>query len=263
MRGRDNPPDAAWAGKTFPFFDENGTEVTARAGDFGGTATVPGGYVYDDLEGPSPFLLQAPELRAQVVKEGKRVVAMAAPNDPKRAKAEEEKKQLFGDKPRVVLAGPSDTATVLGAAPVTVEARLDGDKPKVVAQALKVGAESPDAPPQIVLNVEGVTFDGPPGVVYRVFMNRPDATAATDAEDAHYVGSIALFGRHKGAAHGAGHAAGETFSFDITASVRELQQREQWDERNVKVTFAPVGVGGENAPKSKVTFKGISLAVEK
>jgi hypothetical protein len=104
-------------------------------------------------------------------------------------------------------------------------------------------------------------------VVYRVVLNQPTATAASDAEDTNYVGSIALFQSFKAADvghdHGPAGRDGESFTFDITDTVRELQARKQWDEKNVKITLVPIGAGNVHAPQTKVTFKSVSLSIEK
>ena len=109
-----------------------------------------------------------------------------------------------------------------------VQALIPADNQPRLAGALELAKEDPVSPPAVILHVEDVQSTAPPGVVFRVFLNQPKATAATDPDEANYVGSIALF---QSSAHGQGHKEphkgpqGETFSFNITRLVQNLKKR--------------------------------------
>src|SRR5262249_8925497 len=103
-------------------------------------------------------------------------------------------------------------------------------------------------------------------VVFRVFINQQQANATTDPDEANYVGSIALFqssGHGQGARTAHKDLPGESFSFDITRLAQSLKARGKWDEAKLNVTFVSKGVGGKTQPRSEVSFKRVSITIER
>lgn len=268
--GRSNPADAGWknnvaggARKPFVLFDERGQRVEVTTAD-----VIPGGrlldYGYDNLGGNTPLFLTNRDLRG-VLDRGVRTTvgggAVTLTAQERRA-IQEKRHAVFNGAQRVELTA-TENRVVLGAAPVTVRTVIPEERRTRLRTALELGQEDVESPPVIILNVEDVRSTAPPGVVFRVFLNQPDANAAVDPDEANYIGSIALF-------QSSGHSQGshdtlpsESFSFDITRLGQSLRERGRLDESKLDVTFVSKGVGGENAPRAEVTFRRVSISVER
>lgn len=270
--GRTNPTDANWrnnlvngARRPFVFFDETGQRVEVTTAEF-----LPGGsrldYSYDNLEGNSPLLLSNRDLR-NVLERGPRSAAgggAVALTTQHRRSVQEKRRTVFGDARRVELTA-AENRVVLGAAPVTVRAVIPENRRPRFKAALDLGREDVETQMVINLNVEDVRSQGAPGVVYRVYLNQPDATASVDPDEANYIGSVVLFQSSGHGSGGGGHDAGhgENFSFDITDLGQALRERGRLDETKLDVTFVSKGVGGRNVPRSEVSIGRISVSVER
>jgi tyrosinase len=266
--GRVNPTEDAWKKnlvdgkpKPFTFFDEKGKQVDVVTAEF-----IPGGgrldYQYDNLQGNLRILLTDPKLRRRLEEEARRPPVRGAPPLTARQKevVQEKRKAVFGSAPRAVVAAV-ERRVVLGADPVTVEAVIPPGKRRTFRLAVDLSREDVASPPVVVLHVEDVRSGAPPGVVFRVFLNQPTATAATDPDEGNYAGGIGLF---RSSGHGAHEApAGETFSFDITRLVQRLRARRKWDEAKVSITFVAKGVGGRTKPRGEVSFRRVSITIER
>jgi tyrosinase len=270
--GRSNPSDDAWKKnlidgqpKPFVLFDENGQQIEVVTSDF-----IPGGsrldYQYDNLQGNSRLLLTDSGMRRRLEEEHmKRAKAAVASLPAPRQKAVDDKRNaLFGAAKKITVTS-AENRVVLGAAPLSVQALIPEDNQPRLKSALELAREDAASPPAVILNVEDVQSSAPPGVVFRVFLNQPKATATTNTDEANYVGSIALF---QSSGHGVGqkdahkNLLGETFSFDITRMVENLKKRGRWDESKVQVTLVSKGVGDNTKPDGEVTFKRVSVTIE-
>jgi tyrosinase len=264
--GRSNPSDEAWRKnlvnnqpKPFVLFDESGAKVEVIAADF-----LPGGsrldYQYDDLQGHSRLVLTDETVRRRFEDEHKRRMAAVQQLPAAQQKPIDDKRKIvFGEMQQPVQVTASENRIVLGATPVTVQALIPEDKRPRLKAAFELAKEDVVSPPRVVLHVEDVRSSGPPGVVFRVFLNQPKATISTDPDEANYVGSIALF---QSSAHGHGELPGETFSFDITPLAQNLRERGKWDAEKIGVTLVAKGVGNKSTPRSEVTFKRVSMTIE-
>jgi tyrosinase len=127
----------------------------------------------------------------------------------------------------------ADEPVELGKEPVTTEVALAPEASDVVAS---VGAaDDPAQAPRVVLALENVLAEGPPGN-YEVYLNYPDADQETKGTVPHYVGLLAGFGADH--LH-AGHEHGLSARYDITELVNHLRQAGDWDDSKVTVTFVP------------------------
>ncbi len=131
-------------------------------------------------------------------------------------------------------------AVELGREPVTASVPV----PELAQAAAAHLAELPAAaePPHVILQLEGITSDGPPGN-YLIYLNYPQADRTTAGAVPHYVGLLAGFGadHHHGPA-GAGDDQGQhglNASYDITAIVAYLRTHGGWDEAQARITFVP------------------------
>jgi hypothetical protein len=119
----------------------------------------------------------------------------------------------------------------LGREPVTTELALAPEAAPFVERLAAV----PEEAPNVVLDLENVVADGPPGN-YEVYLNYPEADQETKGSVPHYVGLLAGFGAdhlHEG------HEHGVSAKYDITDIVNHLRQEGDWDESKVTLTFVP------------------------
>lgn len=265
-KGHSNPPDSAWHdnlidGRPAPwtFYDENKAPVEVKTSDF-----LQGGprldYQYDSLNGNLHPLLVNTQIRDQIRQT--RAVAMAP-----RPMAEKDNRMatdIFGDQTRIVVTGERNRNT-LGATPTQLQTAIQPDKKPKFMQAMPLAAMADPESPAILLNIEDVRSTAPPGVIYRVYLNDRNATAATDPDEANFVGSFAIFQssspRHRMNPNGAEH--GDSFSFDISKLVQKLTDRSQWNPDKIDVTIVSKGIGGEDTPKAEVSFDRVSISIEK
>ena len=100
----------------------------------------------------------------------------------------------------------------------------------------RLTAESPAA--KTYLNIENVTSEKS-HATYEVYVNLPDHPDATAYKE-HYAGVMPLFGVVQASTPSDRHpGSGLNFSLDITKLVNRLKARNAWDEKNIRVTFAP------------------------
>ena len=139
------------------------------------------------------------------------------------------------------------TATPIAAAEEPVEA---GHEPVSASVALPGAAEQQLArldsvtleaePPHVILHLEDITADGPPGN-YEIYLNYPEADRTTAASVPHYVGLLAGFGadhHHEPGEDHEGHQ-GLSYSYDITDVVAYLRAHGGWNEAEATITFVP------------------------
>jgi hypothetical protein len=142
---------------------------------------------------------------------------------------------------------------------LTVQTAISEPQRPKLESALALGAATDHNPPQIQLRLGDVQASGPPGVIYRVYLNEPTASATTEPAAANFVGELALFVSAGAGAHPhAEHAHGREYRFDITPLVRRLRSTKKWDAEKLSVTFVPKGVG-QNRPKAEVTVGRIHI----
>lgn len=265
--GRVNPSQDDWKNNTdsgqaapFGFYDENSNAVNILTADF-----IVGGnrldYQYDHLKGSLPVMLTSKLIRPQARPESAGGAKLKGPEIPKEKQAamDDKHKKLFGEARRVEVTASKNKIT-LGGEPVVVEAKIAAENRPRLKMALELAREDVVRPPAVVLHIEGVESKGPPGVVYRVFLNKPANAVGNDPDETNFVGTIALF-QTKG--HGHKEKKGEDFTFDITRLVQNLKERGKWNEEKLNVTFVSKGVGGKNQPKNEVTCKRVSVTIER
>ena len=130
------------------------------------------------------------------------------------------------------------SAAELGQQPVTVPVPVAAQAHTAAAQL----AEAPSGaePPRVILRLEGITADGPPGN-YEIYLNYPQADRGTAGSVPHYAGLLAGFGADHHHDHGDGGDGqhGLSASYDITAVVAYLRTHGGWDEAQASVTFVP------------------------
>jgi tyrosinase len=80
---------------------------------------------------------------------------------------------------------------------------------------------------------------------YEVYVNLPEKPDAAAYQE-HYAGAMHLFGVRHASRRSEQHAgSGLNFSLDITELARALRAKNAWDDKKIRVTFAPRGAAGE------------------
>jgi hypothetical protein len=106
----------------------------------------------------------------------------------------------------------------------TLASRLSEDG---VAQ-LRASATGARPTTQLALVIADVQLVQP-GAYFAVYLNLPPG-AAPDATSPSYVGNLAVFGAAPHAAHATHDTPGREVMFDVTDTVRALQERGEWRE---------------------------------
>jgi tyrosinase len=135
-----------------------------------------------------------------------------------------------------LLAKSTQTGIPLGGRPITVGLPVDRDVATMKFGPLKAAA----IPRRVVLSLEEITFDAPPGTSYEIYLNLPEGS--TDGRRSpHYVGVLSFFGLFGHGVAGHKHEAGPpTVRYDVTKLAAYLQTAGQWDPKNVRVTLVPI-----------------------
>src|SRR5262249_11125625 len=134
--------------------------------------------------------------------------------------AEEEKEA----RPMEIVATAERTEVPLGTRPVRITIPLREPAKTAVAK-LAAAKPSEAANLALILQLENVTFDKPPGIYYEVYVNHPAGDDNPKFPSGHYVGNLGFFGKFPSEdrpnEHGA-TAAGATNSIalDISGVVR-------------------------------------------
>lgn len=205
---RKNPTDDRWLSLTFHFHDEHGQPVKEIRTPREVARLADLGFSYADVSQPAAPLEAIPM-----------PTAPPPEHPPELVGATDRPLELRGDLATVRFrvarpAGPVHRAAAAG------------------------------EPSRVYLNLEDVAADENPGVVYAVYANVPDDDD-DPTNDAHYVGNLPLFGvessRDLDRDHPGGHG-GLRVAFDITDLYTSLRRQGRWNEEQVTVTFAPLGL---------------------
>lgn len=224
--GRSNPTgNAVWMNTVFKFFDENGTQVEMKGSDVLDTVAQLQ-YRYDD----DPVVL-AP------------AAAIATDASPRK------------EKPLQTLATAEKTGVKLGTRPVSVSIGLK--EPAKEAVKSLIDAKPADAADHaIVLRLEDVTFDKPPGIYYEVYLNLPAEEDDPEFSNGRYVGNLGFFAMLPVEGHDdhamAGDVAKAAYMFDISGLIRALSKEKDWDPDKATVTFVPRGLEDSNGQPMEV-----------
>jgi plastocyanin len=215
--------ETEWLDQHFSFFKPNGEPAKMCVRDVLSVYCL--GYRYDDDPETEPTPIIAVTARA-----------LATP--------------AAGTEPRISALGENeqDAMIELGGERLTTMIELD---PPAEAELTRIAMSEATpvadaADPRIALTLEGLRDTGSPGVTYEVYVNLPP-DAEPDYRSEYFVGLIDLFGL---TAH-EDHRSADRQSFDITPTVRSLQERGEWPGE-LTITFVPQGLippeGAADAP---------------
>jgi len=117
-----------------------------------------------------------------------------------------------------------------------------------------------EKPHAVVLNLNGVEFQGNPGSYYEVYINLPwPFRESPDFHCIYYVGNLSLFLPRK-----AGHAAHKTgmVSFDLTRLIQTMKEEKAWSGKELTVTFVPQEPIPPEGEKQREAKPGVRATVE-
>ena len=142
--------------------------------------------------------------------------------------------------------GAAPEPVQLGREPVSTSIPLSDEVREVVGRL----AAAPDEVTRLVLWVEDVVADGPPGV-YEIYLNYPEANLETLGRVPNFVGHLVGFGADHHHDHGNdGGAAhdGVGGRYELTALVGFLSEHGEWNDETATITFVPapeIRAGGQ------------------
>ncbi len=162
--------------------------------------------------------------------------------------------------PRDVLAEAPGTRVELLGEPVRVALTV----PPVSRTALSALFATARPTRRLVLTVEGIDFDKPPGFYWELYLNLPEGVTRADMKSGHYIGNLALFGHARQGEEG-GATASEVF--DVTPFVAKLKRLGRFREDRLTVTFTPQFSGDRSGrrsspPNPAASFRRLILTVE-
>jgi hypothetical protein len=127
---------------------------------------------------------------------------------------------------------PANAPITLATDPVTVQVAMTGDTRAQIESVL-----APSSKTHLILAIEGIKFDSPPGVHYAIYVNLPK-NEEPNYKSAYFVGNLSFFVEsHAGAAEHPYLAR-----FDITRNVRELKALKLWNDAETSITFVMRGL---------------------
>ena len=220
--GHVNPDDRQWLDREFSFYDETGTRRTRAVSDTIDSRTL--GYSYDD-EPFSPFIGFQPILVASAGESG------TIPEE-------------IGRTERISLTGRAETVAIA---------------PSDEAAAESAGAElfftvqDAEDPRPVILRLEGIDYEGAPGYLYEIYVNRPEGTAQEEAGP-YFAGTLSPFGLAESVV---------PLDIDISGLLNRQIEAELFFGGQVTIDFIPAGVSEDDAGEvAEITVESISLVRE-
>jgi tyrosinase len=217
--------NVSWATSvSFSFFGANGSVVTMTPSQMIDTATSPFAYEYEDTSNPFAPSVTESLLAARSTK--------MKPGPP----------EMVGASDKAVTLTGSAQTTAFVLQPPSGPARL---------------AAEPQAA-RTYLSIENVTSEKS-HATYDVYVNLPDHPDAAAYKE-HHAGALPMFGVVQASTPSERHPGdGLNFSLDITKLVNRLKARNAWDEKNIRVTFAPRGAGDKTQTALPVRHQPIRV----
>ena len=226
-----NPSEDAWTQQTFVFYDQRRQWTQIAVGQVVDSPTnLRYRYQPPQLGGPTPTV----------------VAATAAATPPRSAPA-----RITSTALAEIATTPNGTA--LTPSPQTVRVNAP---PQANATINALSA----APGQrrVVLHIEGVQVPGDRAAFVNVFLNQPNATAATPTTDPGFVGSIVLVPSTVAGGH-AHKGAVRNFAFDVSERLKTAPPPANGE---LAVTLVPAQGDGSPPGDIRLSYKRIYLATE-
>jgi tyrosinase len=222
--GRADPAGQGWLGQAFSFFDADGAKVSLTGA---GVEDITGqlGYTYEQAAGA-----QAQAAQRERIQVNWPAPWPSRPQEPAGPAA-------AGPEPARDLLGASERPTRLVGDTVTVPIAID----ERAARSLAAAPGAARRQHRAFLDLEDITAERNPGLVYGIYVNLPGQPAQDDLAD-HHVGNLAPFGVERARdPRGNEHGHGLRESIDITGLLDRLAREGKWqDGSQVTVTLSPI-----------------------
>lgn len=128
--------------------------------------------------------------------------------------------------------------------------------PPAVQDRLRTLAATPQR--RVILHIDGIQVPSDRGALVNVFLNRPDATAATPVSDPGFVGAIVEVPNTVTSAHGH-QTTLSNVAFDITAKIASVPPPAGGE---LTVTLVPFQGGGARPAEISLRYRRIYIAAE-
>lgn len=233
------PTDAAWLNQQFGFYDTSGQVVGVTPSQLLTTEGL--GYTYEPGTGSTSapaFIVSRPRQPDESAALGEVIRVEATPETPR-----------------------------LENSPVRLNLGLTADQYARVRTRLTL-TRPPNTPSPVgrmVLALEGLEPPDNPGLVVRVFLNKPDADASTSFRDPHFAGTMSFFVSDAMQAKDTNrtHQRGPfTQQIDVSRVLKRLEAAGEFTpEPGVSVSLVPVPATGRKEAVKEVPFQKVSLTV--
>jgi polyphenol oxidase len=228
-----NPDNQAWLNQSFFFYDQaqNWTFISNN----------------QMLEPEAmSYRYQAPQQQPTPA-----VVAAAAPAGPRPQARLAQLPQLSAP---VVDLSRSAGAKALTPDPASVRAAIPQESRQRL-NAVGAMAATPGNEQHVILRIEGVEIPSDRGALVHVFVNKPDATAATSTDDPAFAGTIAVVAARAPGSAGHAHPVVRNFGFDITRIASQLG-----NANDITVTLVPATGSGEKPSAVNLRYNRIYIS---
>jgi hypothetical protein len=119
---------------------------------------------------------------------------------------------------------------MLRAAPQSVSITLDSD-----SWAIEAAAERN----RLALDLQGVDFNGPPGLYYEIYLDLPEGVKDPSSSSVNFVGKLMPGAQRE---YDPGSESGTNVPYQIDDVVRALTKSGAWNPELLTITFVPRGV---------------------
>jgi tyrosinase len=152
-----------------------------------------------------------------------------------------------------VMVGATSSEIPLGDSPTHAELDVRAERPQVF-ETLGV-----QRPLRAYLKIEHVRAARPSAKSFLVYVNAPEKATPEQLEE-HLAGVLPTFGVAESSVDSESQSGeGLTVSFDITDLVQRLEARQAWDNRRLRVTFAPLRPERRDKPPADLRVGRVSL----
>ena len=219
---RANPANDPWLGQPFFFYDQTPTWTFISVNQV------------VDHEGTLRYRYQEPQAPGLVA-----AAPAPAPAEPRFA-------QVQPSGPPIVDLTPAAGARALTPDPSTVRVAV----PPATRDTIR-GLAAAASPQRLILHVDGVELPADRSAVVKVYLNQPNATAASVADDPGFVGTIVVVPATSAAGHGHGNVV-RNFTFDVTDKLKSAPG-------NIAVTLVPSTGDGRKPAAVNVKYQRVYI----
>lgn len=226
---RGNPASDIWLGQSFVFYDQAPTWTFIAINQV------------VDHEGTLRYRYQDPQTAP-----GPAVVATVRPTGPRVAQLE-----VQPPGPPIIELTQTPGPKALTADPSTIQVTV----PPPARESIRALEAAAPSQRRLILHIDGVELPADRGALLKVYLNQPNVTAASGADEAGYLGSIVVVPATTSAG---GHVHGKVvrnFTFDVTDKLTSAPGGNE----NIAVTLVPSTGDGKKPSDVKVSYQRVYI----